>query len=202
MFSFLKSSLHDPLGKKQKAIINAFPSSLKFDATFVAKLLPYNEYPLHNYGKSEVEVDNESFTIPYRVWFDKFLLVKKVILSKQQKTILACIYSRHYDWYVREEMLRKLILSDEAYVIPYIIKLAWEYVVELLTIIDSWIHESNIAEYNKFYKNNQAFFKEIESRMASFWDRFYRTDEFNLFSKYIWKRILNRIKFYTKEEGK
>lgn len=192
--NFINNFLYDKDWSKRQAVIKCFPFSLKEDAIIIASLIKFNDYSVHN--KIQVSVDNENFIIPYRVYFNKISTWKIQSLSDQQKIMLACLYSRHHDWYIREEMLRKLSWSNKNFTIPYVVQLLSEYVIELFPIIDAQINENNIEEYHKYYKANQIYFKKVEKRIMSYWNVYYDYNKTYKKNNYIWFQILNRIKFY------
>lgn len=196
MLVTIHNFIYDRSWKKRKEIINWFPLSLKKDVISVLWLIKIDKYSIHG-EKIEVTIDDEILYIPSRIYFNKIPIWKLQSLTEQQKIILACIYSRHHNWYIREEMLRELNWNTSNFTIPYVVQLLSEYVIELFPIINEQINESNISEYNKFYRSNQSYFKKIEQRIMSYWEVYYWYYRGCKRADYIWFQILNRIKFYS-----
>lgn len=194
MITKINNLICDRDWENKKVIINSFPRSLKSDAEKVSSLLMYDKYPIES--KIEVVVNNEYYRIPYRVHFKKLPFWKLWNLSNIQKIMIWCIFSRHHDGYIREEMLRKLIWINLDFTIPYILQPLNEYVIELLPIVNTLINNDNLESYHKFYKENQSYFKKMESRIMSYWEVYYWYYRGCKKSDYIWFQITNKIKFY------
>lgn len=77
----------------------------------------------------------ESVTIPSRIYHDEPNADVVRSLSGIQQVILRCRYSRHCDGSVRRRHLEQIVRLDEAWVVPFVVQLAGEYVVETLEAI-------------------------------------------------------------------
>lgn len=77
----------------------------------------------------------ESVTIPSRTYHDEPNADVVRSLSGIQQVILRCRYSRHCDGSVRQCHLEQIVRLDEAWVVPSVVQLAGEYVVETLEAI-------------------------------------------------------------------
>ena len=100
-------------------------------------------------------------------------------LSDHQTLMLHCLYTRHVDGYVRQRNLRPLLAADEPWVVPYVVALVGEYVVEIVQeIVDglsliatpgSWQRR----RYGRFVSDNADFIDLTRQRVWSYWGAYY-----------------------------
>jgi len=88
--------------------------------------------------------------------------------------LLNCLFSRHHDGYVRERCLKNVIGSSNTWVVPYVIKLTGEYVIEILNVIYQHLPFLNHEIYRDFLRNNPQFYTLTKCRVMSYWDCYYR----------------------------
>ena len=132
-----------------KRLLRAFPSIVSHDVQKVLKQIKCDSEdqisePYH------VEIGIERLDIPQRVYFENVSILSRSQLSKKEKNILDCIYSRHHDGRIREKALRKIILVDEEWVAPFVLKLVGEYVIEILDLIYENLLKVNKSTYKDF----------------------------------------------------
>ena len=189
-------------------LVGAFPLALDEDIRKVAQILPFKEREIvagrgtvkwvDNFISTIrpqeliVEVVGERLTIPYRVYFNEADLVLVERLSSVQRSILHCIYSRHYNGYIRQKHLESLIGISEDFVCPFVIQSLGEYVVEILEVLDRLLTTPVVDRYASFLSCNRFFWKQTQSRMVSYWDAYYRQD-FPELNQYVGKRISDRL---------
>lgn len=136
--------------------------------------------------------------IPYRIYFVDAKIPKKADLTDIQKEILYCIYTRSCDGYIREKYLRELLKIDFDYcVIPFIIKLSDEYIVEILQIIYNKLKTRNNDDIKQFCLENKNVINKSYSRMISYWNEFYRSKESD-FNKYIGRKLFRECFGYNR----
>lgn len=83
-----------------------------------------------------VEVQGETVAIPYRIHNEEPETGgSERLLTETQQVILHCLYSRHGDGRVRQRHLEKIMASSEPWVVPFVVQLAGEYVLEILDAI-------------------------------------------------------------------
>ncbi|MFE7131899.1 hypothetical protein ACFVIM_13645 [Streptomyces sp. NPDC057638] len=159
-------------------LVAAFPAHVADDARAVLAVLPPASSPVH--GWFEVTVEQETLTLPTRMYHPEPDQEAVAALTDGQRLILHCLYSRHHDGYVRQRHLEHFARSDEPSVVPFVIQLGGEYVVE---IIESTLRalpglmEPGSAErmrYGAFLAANPAFFTLTERRAVSYWSAYYR----------------------------
>jgi hypothetical protein len=128
----------------------------------------------------EVEVQGETVAIPSRIYNEEPGTEFERALSGTQQMILHCLYSRHHDGRVRQRHLEQITASGEPWVVPFVVQLAGEYVLEIIESIGRGL--PGLAEpgstqrrlYGEFIARNPAFFARTERRVVSYWSCYYR----------------------------
>jgi hypothetical protein len=149
----------------------AFPWAIRADVEKCLGQLPENP---HHTGTFSVHVGQEQLAIPNRVFHDARLVVR-FELSDLQKCVVDCILTRHNDGHVRQKHLEKIIRSDAIWVAPYVIRLAGEYVIEILQDIEKNLPTLNRELYGSFLRENPEFLSLISQQVSSYWDCYYRS---------------------------
>jgi hypothetical protein len=149
----------------------AFPHYLRADIETLLMSIGETKYPkAHGF---QIRVTGEDLVIPYRIDYkaDPYLFDA---LSGTQRVIYACILSRHLDGHMRQRQLETILAASEAWIAPFVIRLAGEYVMEILHPIEVAFPALDHAIYANFIKDNPAFYKLMRERMISYWDCYYR----------------------------
>jgi hypothetical protein len=122
-----------------------------------------------------VNVDHEVLRIPYRLYYSPRLLRWNLSTSYGvKKLILACLGTRHYDGYLRQQCLGYLLSSMAAWTIPYIVQLAGEYVVEIVDEVAAGITSCETSSLAAFTKQNPDYVAMLERRVTSYWNEYHR----------------------------
>lgn len=127
-------------------------------------------------------LEGHELSIPYRMYNDVIWPAAiPEVLSPSQRTVLGCMYTRHHDGGVRQRWLREIIASDEDFVVPFVILLAGEYVVEIITDVCKTLgseledpRSETARRYGRFLASNPGFHFLIRQRVASYWDCYHR----------------------------
>jgi hypothetical protein len=119
-----------------------------------------------------VSIRGEAVFIPARIYSPEPNSTSS--LSDVQRTILACLYTRHYHGFVREKQLPALFAAQFPWVPPCVLQLVGEYVVEIIETIAKQIEELDLALCSEFAEENPAFISVTRSRVISYWDCYYR----------------------------
>ena len=119
--------------------------------------------------------DGSEIQFPYRIYFlDEESSYEKLV-SKEEQWIYHCIFTRSCNGYVREAHLRAILEEDyPEWCMPYIFKLASEYVVEILDVIYTVMKGKDNSLFQAFCQNNPYLFKCYYNRMISYWNEYYR----------------------------
>lgn len=159
--------LHDTL------LIQAFPSLLTKDAEGLLSIMDFQaQFP--PLGSIAVMLRSEQIQIPERVYFDLDLETPHPDLSTVQRTMYACLYTRHDNGYMRKDALRITLQSNAYWVAPFVVQLASEYVEEILLVIYHQLPDLNKAVYRSFLKANPRYYQRTKQRMISYWNCYYR----------------------------
>ena len=156
----------------------AFPSTIDKDVNYVLANLDLNSRHLPS-GSFSVRVGRDQLEIPYRIYYSEKNLTEKPHFSQLQKDILNCLFSRHHSGFIREECIKKIVVSDYIWVPPYVLRLLGEYVIEILHLIHNHLDSLNFENYIEFIRYNSEFYELTRQRMISYWNCYYRNQFFN-----------------------
>ena len=200
---WLNKSKKKKYGERLK---KAFPTELEKEVKNVLKILPLdnqriklNDGQIHKVdnlihsSEYEVRLNSENLIIPYRLYFNEPEEEDEKKLNQIENEIMNCIYLRHHNGYLREKRLKNLLNSKNKFVIPFLIQLLGEYVLEIVEILDKHIIESNLNLYQEFVEENPKYWQKTESRMVSYWDTYYRYKSPKL-KEYIGYKLVKKIK--------
>lgn len=148
----------------------AFPSSVRGEVMRVLSALPAQEPGLRS--RFSVLVSGESVHIPYRVTHD-VASVDLNGLTDLQTVLLSCILTRHFDGFVRERHLARILTSNYEWVPPFVIQLVGEYVLEILCRVRDGLSDLDRNLYRDFLLANPAFFDRTKQRVRSYWYCYY-----------------------------
>lgn len=125
-----------------------------------------------------VHLNGEFLHIPVRIYNEELLSYQFEALDFQEKLMMSCLYTRHVDGFVRQKYAEILLahVFDAAWVLPYIIKLAAEYVIEIVELIAT--HKARIPTLalRQFYLENEVFMQKSQQQMLSYWNAYYRKE--------------------------
>lgn len=167
-----------PSGVKE-SLVAAFPAALEADVRAVLALMPREEYP--PVGWFTVVVQGENVTIPARLYNAEPTRSAEAGLSPVQAAILGCLYSRHHDGFVRQRRIEQVIAVAEPWVVPFVVQLVGEYVLEILMAIRRGLPDIAVAGsvqqllYGGFLQANPEFFARTERRVVSYWSCYWRS---------------------------
>ena len=171
-------------------IQKAFPSYLQKDATKIADFLQQNDpKDFRTVGTEVVCLNGEVLELPQRVYFGEYNAQSLTLVQEQ---MLNCLYLCHCNGHLREHYLRELLIVKENFTLPFIAKLLGDYVIEIVKVLQSELPNDTRDKLRDFFHANPLYQKRIESRIASYWDLFYRNTYPN-FKKYIGYQLFQTI---------
>ncbi|WP_018548366.1 hypothetical protein [Streptomyces sp. LaPpAH-108] len=156
-------------------LITAFPAELAADAEAVVAVMPASR--LTSPIDFSVVVAGQYVTIPERVYNDE---PPADALSPRQRQLLHCLYSRHHDGRVRQRHLEQIIGSADPWVLPFVVRLAGEYVLEILVVIRDALRDLALPgtgtrlAYGTFLTDNPEFYARTQRRVVSYWNSNHR----------------------------
>ncbi|NGN91298.1 hypothetical protein G5C66_00910 [Nocardioides sp. KC13] len=165
----------------------AFPSGLRASLSEALVAMPR---PLHapsgditsSYSRKwpEITVGGEPVEIPYRVYNP--VPSNRVAPEGSQATVAVdCLYTRHHDGFVRQQALRRVLRFEQAWIIPFVVQLLGEYVIEICEDIHGFVvrdlprRPAMVRGLRSFVTENSDFFTLTELRATSYWACYYRS---------------------------
>ncbi|MDI6409623.1 hypothetical protein QLX52_12340 [Streptomyces albus] len=167
-----------PFPRRSNPLIAAFPAELASDTEAVWAVMPDSRLPPHT--SFQVTVEGRQILIPQRLNNDEPSAEEVASLSPRQQRLLHCLYSRHCDGMVRQRHLEQVVGSADPWVIPFVVQLVGEYVVEILVVIRDELRDlatpgsRRRLAYGQFLVDNPAFFARTQRRVVSYWNCYYR----------------------------
>jgi hypothetical protein len=158
-------------------LVMAFPPMLRKDVT--AALEGIGPLKLSSGRSILVSVEGSQVVIPYRIYGPEPPPGTARGLSTVQQAAVHCIYTRHHDGFVRQRHLRAVIDRSESWIVPFVVQLVGEYVIEILNDIadalDLATPESPASQrFGRFVIENPQFFETTCRRVVSYWNAYYR----------------------------
>jgi hypothetical protein len=179
-----------------KLIADSFPENLKSDVSTVFSIIPLEskyKFDLISSDSYNVNVSGEVLKIPGRIYFEEPKPHNENQLTEKQKDILNCLFTRHHNGFIREKSLNKISAKPEKWKTPFLVQLLGEYIYELFPVIDKSVNEQTLGFYQEFKNENPKYWKQTESRIASYWNEYYRY-KFPKLKEYLGIEIIKRIK--------
>lgn len=160
-------------------LIAAFPADLAGDAQAVLAVMPASRFE-SLVDPFSVVVGGQQVTIPGRLYNDEPSANAVMTLTARQRQLLHCLYSRHCDGMVRQRHVEQIVGSADPWVVPFVVQLVGEYVLEILVVIRDGLRDlaapgsrGHLA-YGTFIADNPAFFARTQRRVVSYWNCYYR----------------------------
>ncbi|MEK4760364.1 hypothetical protein MHH85_08905 [Viridibacillus sp. FSL E2-0187] len=174
-------------------LLKAFPTELKEDVIRVLSIIDHSNKLDFSYG-FEVNFRGSKLNIPERIYINEPSLLQYNTLTDRQQVVLNCLFTRHHDGFIREEHLKKIINQCNYYIwiIPYIIQLTGEYVIEILQVIKDNLDSIDKSIIKEFIAENATFYNTIESRVISYWNCNYRS-KYPAITDYVGYEIIEYI---------
>lgn len=192
------------VARDSDALVAAFPSRLATDVRGALSVMPVSELsPLEPFP---VDVRGEKVVIPSRIFSDEPHAGAVGHLSGTEQLILRCLYSRHGDGRIRQRHLERILESDEPWVAPFVVRLAGEYVVEILEAIRRGLPGLDVPGsaqrrlYGEFISRNPSFFARTERRVVSYWSCYYRW-KYPVFGTYPGSALVAAFRSAVGEQG-
>jgi hypothetical protein len=169
-----------------ESLVRAFPARLAPVVTDVVKALPEAPWPplesvTENNNRRSwpgLVVAAEPVVIPDRIYNPSPRFWRP--LGHLGKLVVAGIYSRHHDGFVRQRWLGMLLDADEPWVAPFIVQLLGEYVIEICYDIERCArselpaHSALRQHLSAFLADNPCFAELTRQRAISYWAEYYR----------------------------
>ncbi|MEU6432250.1 GNAT family N-acetyltransferase [Microbispora sp. NPDC046973] len=175
----------------------AFPDALAREVRAAVRVLPKT---LHcPVGSFRATVGDDRVTVPGRIYNPEVSPETLDGLTPLQQTILHCLYTRHHDGFVRQHHLAQIIGRLDPWVLPYVVHLVGEYVLEIVTDIDTALGDLGTPgsptheAYSRFLSDNPQFLTLVQQRVASYWACYHRR-EFPRLADYPGHRLVTAMR--------
>jgi hypothetical protein len=152
-----------------------FPARLQPMATALLQSLAQDELSPPMPGFT-VNVSGETLSAPSRTFHTAAHLRSIAARTEDDMRVLAsCFGSTNWDGHVREESVRLLLSrTDRPWVVPFIVRLVGEYVVEIIEAIHTALPCVDAARFGEFARENPAFMATTRRRATSYWNCYFR----------------------------
>jgi hypothetical protein len=122
----------------------------------------------------ELLVEGQRVLIPYRIYSQEPAASLAASLDQEAAVVLACAFTRHNDGHVREKSVLRVIGVDRPWVVPFVVQLLAEYVVEISESVLERLEELQPETYRRFDVANESFMRLTRNRIVSYWACYYR----------------------------
>lgn len=122
----------------------------------------------------QVLVQGSSIHFPFRVYYAREDVLEACRTPGMISKVALCVGTRHHDGFVREACLRALLPVEDAWVVPFVLQLLGEYVVEIADCIESALAGAIPARYVDFTQENPAYMHRLRQQATSYWNVYYR----------------------------
>lgn len=194
-----------PVSEQQhQRFLRAFPHVLASDVTAAAGVMPATTNE-HNRSFS-VWVDDEELLVPYRIYHAEPDPIAVTELAPRAQLVLRCLYTRHHDGHVRQRSLEQVVTALELWVVPYVVQLIGEYVIEIIKVIAAALPELAVpgspqrALYGRFAADNPAFIDVTAARATSYWNEYYR--QYQSPADYPGRQVIEAVRAAGREASK
>ncbi len=129
----------------------------------------------HDHACPPLTVAGEVVEIPSRMYYRDPQQELVTSLDPAERVALACLYTRSHDASVRQRELAHLLTADEPWVVPFVVQLCGEYVVEICQDVQAFVRDDLPRRprarraYSNFIEQNRAFVRLTQQRARSYW---------------------------------
>ncbi len=173
-------------------LLAAFPAALSKD-------VEADSATLAGAGRAEtsgslvpLRLGGEAIVIPYRVYFAPPSRLDEAEVPSTRALIRACVFTRHHQGHVRQANVGQLLRATAPWVVPYVVQLLGEYVVEIAEAISLHARVLETPPYKTFASDNAEYIARTTDRAISYWNIGYR-DRFPDMETYPALRMLRAL---------
>lgn len=148
-------------------MVRAFPSSIAREAEAAAASVAAMGATLSP-DAFMVAVGTEHVAIPERLY------VQECDALAGGDSVAACLFTRHHDGHVRQHALETVLRLDTPWAAPFVVRLAGEYVIEIVEQIDEGLAQRPFDHLQAFVVANPDFVRLTRARVTSYWNCYYR----------------------------
>jgi len=119
-------------------------------------------------GTFSATVNGEFVTIPQRLYLDA------PYVSRTVDGVTAAVMSRHDDGFVRERAVERLLGERGEWVVPFLMRLVGEYVIEIIDRIDGRFDQLDHQAWRAFMIANPKLVATTDAQVMSYWNAYHR----------------------------
>lgn len=116
----------------------------------------------------------EPLLLPARVYYDAAVLNEACEREGLAGTIALCLGTRHYNGFLRQACVTRLLGCEQYWAVPFVLQLLGEYVVEVILPIEAFLKSGAGQAVRDFVAENARYMVTLEKRALSYWDCYYR----------------------------
>jgi hypothetical protein len=152
----------------------AFPERVREDVDAVCDLIPPSRLnPVTGEtwkGRGgSVRIDGEAVQTVGRIYNPVLETIPAGALPPERAQLLACLYSRHANGFVRERQLPSIFDTEATWTPLFVLQLLGEYVVEIAAAIDQHLARLDRSAFIAFRDTNPDFVALTCERVVSYW---------------------------------
>jgi len=157
----------------------SFPAAHRQEAESISVVIAKHcerEREVFSGNEIKCQLNGEALKFPYRFYCPEPKQFDSMDLVSVERAMLLCLYTRHHNGRVREKALQQIINSEFRFdfVIPFLIQLIAEYIVQILVIIENNLHEDLLKRFAIFAVENPIYWEKTQARYVSYWNEYYR----------------------------
>lgn len=167
-----------PVPTESNADAMPFRAAHRDDFNAASAALPASRHPWTSWG-FDARVYDDLLSIPYRIYNPEPAVSELAALTPIQQVMVHCLYTRHNDGFVRQRHLADVIGTEHSWVVPYVVHLIGEYVVEIVQDIHAALVDLDKSgswqrrAYGRFVDDNPALLELTSQRVRSYWHEYY-----------------------------
>jgi hypothetical protein len=123
-------------------------------------------------GSIPMMVQGQQVFVPKRLHFLGTEQLKE--MAAEATHAAQCLLTRSTDGQIRQIALQRILPTSDSWVIPFIVLLAGEYVIEIIEELQEALPQLYRPAYANFVLENRPTMRDLRSRANSYWDRYYR----------------------------
>jgi hypothetical protein len=156
----------------------AFPKTHRADVDAVLALLPAHDYDPSIGGTPNERgrwaiIEAEIVQAIGRIGNPVIETRASESLSPDQAQILACLYSRHVDGWVREQQITRVLAVEAPWTPMFILQLLGEYVIEIGAAVWERSGALDLSTFKAFGEANPDFIAVTCEQIVSYWACYY-----------------------------
>jgi hypothetical protein len=155
------------------ALSRAFPTGIPIPVAVIAATLSTEYQNALSPDCFPALVAGETLHIPARIHFAQKSW-RPMLHGSIEEQVQQCLFTRSYDGYIRQRALRQILPVKQPWVMPYIVALVGEYVLEILDDILTALPQIDQSTLRDFLVANPATLRLVRARVESYFGCYFR----------------------------